>query len=162
MDILNELEVRILFPQLESGRFSITSPKTSSYNCIAWAVGDQTRWWWPDSQNYWPRGVPRKRNVESFVQLFASHDYEVCESSHLEEGIEKIAIFAGPTGTPTHAARQLRDGSWTSKLGQNFDISHVLEQVGGFAAKGYGTIAIIMKRPCRNRAWAPGSPLPQE
>ena len=27
--------------------YSITSPTEISYNCIAWAANEDTRWWWP-------------------------------------------------------------------------------------------------------------------
>jgi len=126
-----------------------------TYNCIAWAAEDTTRWWWPDSQNYWPKEIPRKRNLDAFVQLFQSLGYEICEKADLEEGFKKVAIFVGAAGIPTHAARQQDDGSWTSKLGNHHDISHELEQVGGFAGKSYGKVAAIMKRPRNHGGYIP-------
>src|SRR5437016_1209534 len=126
MDLLAELEIRTFLPRLESGRFSITSPKSAYYNCIAWAAEDTTRWWWPDGQNYWPNEIPRKRNLDAFVQLFQSLGYEICEKADLEEDFKKVALFVGAAGIPTHAARQQDDGSWTSKLGTHHDISHEL------------------------------------
>jgi len=45
----------------------------------------------------------------------------------------------------THAARQLPDGKWTSKLGQLEDITHGTTDVieGG----DYGEVVQFMKRP---------------
>ena len=42
-----------------------------------------------------------------------------------DPGKEKIALYAYPDSEEwTHAARQLANGLWTSKLGPSFDISH--------------------------------------
>ena len=49
-----------------------------------------------------------------------------CDTSDPEPGLEKVAVFADETG-PTHAARQLADGMWTSRLGRSEDTEHVLE-----------------------------------
>jgi hypothetical protein len=62
----------------------------------------------------------------------------------LEPGSEKIAVFANAKGVPTHAARQLASGFWTSKLGVSEDIEHRLRDLEGDI---YGTVALIMKRP---------------
>ena len=41
----------------------------------------------------------------------------------LEIGFEKVAIYSDAHG-PQHVARQLPDGKWTSKLGQQVDVEH--------------------------------------
>jgi hypothetical protein len=41
----------------------------------------------------------------------------------LEPGFLKVALY-GTGLTYTHAARQLADGKWTSKLGKGEDIEH--------------------------------------
>ena len=149
MGLFDEVEVRSRFPELQAGQFEITSPKTTSYNCVAWAAGDSSRWWWPDPQCYWPKGILRKKTVDTFVQVFQSLGYELCDNADLELGAEKIAIFVGPLGTPTHAARQEANGEWTSKLGKLHDIRHVLDQVGGFRGDSYGTATKFMRRPIK-------------
>ena len=54
--------------------------------------------------------------------------YEECQSAALDAGYEKIALYAlqNDNGVlvPTHAAKQLRDGRWMSKLGGLEDIEH--------------------------------------
>jgi hypothetical protein len=41
-------------------------------------------------------------------------------------------IYVDSSGTPTHMARQLSNGNWTSKLGDAEDIEHAqLEQLEG-------------------------------
>src|SRR5437879_4179528 len=120
-------DIEELFPNLQMTGYRITSPLTRQYNCIAWAAGDAQRWWDPTRHKdfgYWPDDVPRELSVLAFVQLYESLGYLVCDRHDLEEGLEKVAIFADESGRPTHAARQLRSGVWTSKLGRLEDIEH--------------------------------------
>lgn len=53
-------------------------------------------------------------------------------------------LFADLAGMPTHAARQLHSGAWTSKLGNAEDIEHELHALEG---EIYGTVVVIMNRP---------------
>ncbi len=134
---------RSQFPQLASDPlFEMTSDATWAYNCIAWAAGDIKRFWWPEHDGYWPPGVDRVVEVSAFVSAFATLGYRPCRSADLEAAVEKIALFTR-AGAPTHAARQLGDGSWTSKLGRGVDISHSLEAVEGTA---YGVVSCILAR----------------
>ena len=61
----------------------------------------------------------------------------------LEDGFEKVYLYM-KLGKPTHAARQLCDGSWTSKLGKNVDISHELD---GLKGNKYGHPTVYLRRP---------------
>jgi hypothetical protein len=134
------------FPNLSAHNGKPTSPAENTYNCIAWAYGVNDTWFWPDSdgQYYWPENIHRNENINAFIALFKSAGYVVCEHSSLEYGYQKIAIYARD-GIPTHTARQLPDGKWTSKLGPNIDIEHdTLDSLNGPA---YGKSAVFMKRP---------------
>jgi hypothetical protein len=140
--------LELIFPALRGTECRVTSPRDTKYNCIAWAAGDTTQWWWPVVPDplrrfYWPAGVPREETLEAFRQAFATLGYEVCNDDRLEEGYEKVAIFA-LMGVPRHAARQLPDGRWTSKLGEMEDIEHDLHDLTGMV---YGSVALVMKRP---------------
>lgn len=136
------------FPSLLTSRFLITSPEDISYNCIAWAVGDNARQWWPDAFGigYWPPGIPRLETVDAFMMAYQTLGYEVCANGDLEEGYQKIAIFATGNNNPTHAARQLYSGKWTSKCGDLEDIEHELD---GLVGDSYGTVVCYMRRPIR-------------
>ena len=141
--------IEILFPQLAGGGYTITSPATRKYNCIAWAAGDATQWWWPvaaaaPQRTHWPEGVARQETVEAFRLAFVTLGYEICAGEQVEQGFEKVAIFADAVGAPTHAARQLPNGRWTSKLGKREDIEHALHDLAG---EIYGSVALVMKRP---------------
>lgn len=109
------------FPRLTSDSYKQTSSPTPDYNCIAWAAGEDDRWWWPDAADiyYWPEQVVRAETVDAFVQAFALLGYFQCETGQYEDGFEKVVLYqSSASGKPTHMSRQLVDGSWTSKLGQ--------------------------------------------
>lgn len=145
MDPAEWLDASSDFPELIRDRFEVTSPADPYYNCIAWAVGDTDTPWWPGSLGcYWPRRVPPNDSVDAFKQLFATLGFtEITDNPDLEDEFEKVAIFALGNATK-HAARQLPDGTWTSKLGTCVDISHDLRAVEGPC---YGRLVAILKRP---------------
>lgn len=136
------------FPNLSSDNFVPTSPETSDYNCIAWAAGEDDRWWWPgpaELGGYWPPGVSRAVVSTSFLDAFRTLGYEKCTSGDLEPNFEKLALYANQAGVPTHMARQLPDGNWTSKLGRNIDICHFT--LDAIANGTYGVVQAFYWRP---------------
>jgi hypothetical protein len=135
---------------LDADRFAITSEATNQYNCIAWAARDVLNNWWPDEMDvgYWPARVPREETIGAFVRAYETLGYKLCMDGSLQEGQEKIAIFGierEGSQTPTHAARQLESGEWSSKLGSNEDISH--KEVGDVRGPLYGRVICYMSRP---------------
>lgn len=136
------------FPGLRASAYQVTSPATRDYNCIAWAAGDTKRWWWPDldpddDTMYWPANVPVEETLAAVAAAFATIGYAPWSGEEREEGFEKVALFARD-GEPTHAARQLPSGRWTSKLGRSEDIEHDLRAICG---EVYGIVAMILRRP---------------
>lgn len=148
MEHITDKAVEAEFPELVKAGYKITSPTAKSYNCIAWAANDTERWSWPDSgylYSYWPSGVDRGISCASFVAAFATLGYVSCEHEALEDGFEKVALYVNDSDVPTHMARQLEDGAWTSKLGNWYDIRH--EAVDGVSGKSYGRVRTFLKRP---------------
>jgi|SRR6185436_5170595 hypothetical protein len=140
------------FPGLNDKNCLVTSKATKSYNCIAWAaIGSaEAPWWWPiPDYYYWPPGVPREETLVSFVQAFETIGYISCQNGTLESGFEKVALYANrmPWGdvVPTHAARQLADGKWTSKLGSFEDVEH--QAAADVNGPIYGAVVKYLKRP---------------
>ncbi len=129
-----------VFPALAGDGYALSSPVTSAYNCIAWAAGESHRWWEPGIY----RPVQAGDDLASLVRLFASLGYDSCDDERLEPGYEKVALYAGVLDDWTHAARQLPDGWWTSKLGQGADIIH--RSPRALAGNAYGQVLSIMKR----------------
>ena len=143
--IMMSSEIEKYFPNLKDSGYKITSPSTIEYNCIAWAAGDTDAWWWPDQMYtaYWPPNVPRVVSIASFIKAYETLGYKTCNTAEYEVGYEKVIIYTDYGGKPTHAARQLDSGLWTSKLGNAQDIQHALN---GLSDTLYGSIAVIMKR----------------
>ncbi|WP_424664073.1 DUF7689 domain-containing protein [Candidatus Binatus sp.] len=135
------------FPNLNN-EFEKTSCDTIFYNCIAWTVGDTTKRWWPDpfAQLHWPDKIERIAKVKNFVEMYANHGgYTECDDGSLEPGIEKVAIYArGQMQAVKHAAWQLDDGTWSSKLGPLEDINHKTPE--NLTSKLYGEPVKFLKR----------------
>ncbi len=155
------LEIEGAFENLDPNDYDQTkvSPDTQQlqigvrgkYNCIALAVCDEERWWWPDKRfpndNYWPPHLQREHmfceTMENFIMAFETEGYTVCNNGRLDSGIEKIVIYARGD-TPTHAARQLESGIWISKCGDLQDIRH--GTLACLEGKNYGKAEVFMRR----------------
>jgi hypothetical protein len=130
------------FPNLTSQNHRVTSPASKDYNCIAWAAKDTEHWWQPGV--FWPlENSPEDFGISILIQCFESLGFMACQDEKFEASFEKIAIY-GSGSFYTHAARQLPDGKWTSKLGKTEDIEHDSPEVvaGGI----YGDLVQFMKR----------------
>lgn len=119
----------------------VTSDPTNDYNCIAWAAEDDTEWWSHLPGYKWP--FQRTPLVVSLVGVFRSLGYKICDSDELEDGYDKVALYA-KKDIWKHAARQLPSGRWASKLGPDEDIEH--ETPTCLCGEIYGNIHCIMRR----------------
>lgn len=137
------------FPGLAKDGYRVTSPATPRYNCIAWAASRNDRFWWPNAYGYWPPTVVRAETLHAFIAAYETIGYRQCADGRVELRFEKIAIFVGAGGKPTHAARQLDRGKWTSKLGPNVDIEHATPEA--LSGTSYGNVATFMRR--RRSVW---------
>ena len=131
------------FPYLNDNNCRVTSNNDPRYNCIAWAYGENSKWFWPMERYYWPANITREETAEAFVKLFATAGYKRCDNQLFESGYEKVAIYI-LNDKPTHAARQLSSGKWTSKLGSDIDIEHDAPEV--LNGPIYGNASIFLKR----------------
>lgn len=133
-----------------------TSDPDSGYNCVAWAFGRNDINWWPSFPGGgWAWPVPfacQGHALNEFENLFAVWGWEPCQSSALESGYDKIALYADGEGSPTHLARMIRpkilSGSvslWTSKLGPGIDITHELDALEG--DHRFGKVYRIYRKP---------------
>lgn len=140
------MEVDENFPRLTPDNHRVTSPAMIDYNCIAWAAGDTERWWQPGV--FWPiESPPDEYGIGILEAALASLGFEACNEEGPDPGFEKIAIY-GNNLFYTHAARQLSNGKWTSKLGKLEDIEHDTPDV--VAGGVYGEVVGIMRRPARS------------
>ena len=115
-------------------------------NCFAWVAGDTTRPWYPRGEpdlSFWPP-VRDDLTIDAFVEAYATLGYTPCEDGALVEGIEKIALYVDDDGAPSHAARQLPDGQWESKMGTWEDIRH--RTPACLEGGGYGVVKMYLGR----------------
>ena len=141
-----------LFPDLARIGYAIKSRTTKRYNCIAWAAGDTTRRWDPSNMPkrisgfYWPEEASGYFGVDDLASVFGLLGYEKCAGGTLEFGSEKVALYedSDPDLGWAHAARQLPDGRWTSKIGELWDIIHNTPEA--VIGSGYGRIVCYMRR----------------
>lgn len=83
--------------------------------------------------------------LSSFVIAVAEFGYAVCPTGDLQEDAEKIALY-GFVDNVDHAARQLPDGRWTSKLGiYGDDIEH--DTADAVSGGVYGRVVAYFSRP---------------
>lgn len=137
------------FPNL--GRFEVLAPSTGkagekgAYNCIAHSIKVYSRWVWPGT------------TVADFDKLYGSYGYRRVKGLdyRFDKRYEKIVLYAKVNKGKwecTHGARQLADGTWTSKLGAGPLIRH--ERPESVAGPSYGKpIAVYVKlRKLKNPA----------
>jgi hypothetical protein len=130
------------FPRLTEDHYEVTSEADVGYNCVAWAAHDKKHWWQPGT--FWPVEVQRdEHGIGALEQAFAALGYEECPDGSLEPSFEKVALY-GSGLMYTHAARQLVDGKWTSKLGKGKDITH--DRPDDVAGGLYGEVVEFMRR----------------
>jgi len=146
------------FPGLERDGFKPASPNDVKYNCIAYALNDTKRWWWPRispsaSASYWPNEVPDVETIDAFSRAFATRGYETCEEVPSME-YDVIALFA-LNGKVKHAARRKDKNTWVSKLGVAIDIEHALQSIEGST---YGQCVKFFRR---QKFTTSASPVPE-
>ena len=119
------------FPNLNDANHRKIGDRSDQYNCIAWAAGRRDQWWeaqddpLPGRVYYWPENAPPDDRVTSLIVAFESIGYSICDDGSLVDGVEKIAIYArAGREVYEHAARQLENGKWTSKMGELEVIEH--------------------------------------
>ena len=139
------MDLRRAFPNLTPENHAVASPRTDEYNCIAFAAGNQKSLVVARSGRsvVLAAEAAREESVAAFRRAFSSLGYEPVRRLEPEPGYEKVAIYA-IGGTPTHAARQLPNGRWASKLGELEDIEHATLDV--LVGTVYGDVAIIVRR----------------
>ena len=138
---------KALFPKLTTANHRITSKRDIYYNCVAWAMDENHRWWQPHQGYYWPGQLlptTEEPSVEDIQSVFEMFGYEPCGMmTKPEDGYQKIAIYSAGDRF-THVAKLLGNGWWASKLGDLEDIEH--SSLHALEGGIYGLVARIMRR----------------
>ena len=92
----------------------------------------------------WPPTAPREETLDAFISAFRAQGFVLCANGAHEPGQEKVALFTDAAGKPTHAARQLANGHWTSKMGTWEDITH--DRLTGVQGTQYGRPVAFLRR----------------
>ena len=131
------------FPNLADEEFEIVDQPSERYNCIAYAAADTSKWWWPDGINYWPPWATETDRIESLKEAFAGLGYEQCDQINPEASYNSIALYEAH-GAMQHAAVQMPNGRWRSKVGKGPVIEHRSPESlsGGI----YGNPTVFMRR----------------
>ena len=135
------------FPKLSGEDFEIVERASERYNCIGYAVDDTTKRWWPNGIDYWPPWATRDNRMESLRDAFIGLGFEQCHDSDVEDGYQKVALY-GSQGRFEHAAVQMPNGRWRSKMGQGPVIEHLNPE--SLSGRLYGDATTFMRRATRN------------
>jgi hypothetical protein len=130
------------FPGME---YEVRSDEDFNYNCLAFALGDSTNWWEPGVMgHYWPPGFPADTTVKTVSAIIATHGFVVENADPTTVSTDSVAIFAEGDKW-THFAK-FTNGEWSSKLGEDHDVTHVrLRDLEGASPK-YGRLVKILSR----------------
>lgn len=123
-----------IFPDLaKDPNFCITSPDILAYNCIAWAMGFESRWVSHIDEPYldpiaekfvwWPEGVEISSRCEALVSAFITLGFEETDNCEFEPLYDK-AILYRKGDQWTHASRLIANGIEHSKFGGLWDAQH--------------------------------------
>lgn len=147
--IVRDLELEADCPGLADSAYEIKSPRDPKYNCVAFAIGDTSHFWYDAdvSGYYWPPGAPSADTLAGWIKVFSDHGYTETDDASLEPEYEKVAIYA-TSDTPEHVARQKASGVWTSKMGKGHDIDHVT--LAALEGEAMGRVVVVMRRRCRD------------
>ncbi len=131
------------FPNSFKEPFEITSPKTSEYNCLAWALDDNTKWYESDDDYYWFNGIARNNTLNTIQAIFENLGFQRTDNIEFQLGIERIALFSKDNDECLHLASQIDNDKWTSKLGSSYDVIHSLKSIENGI---YGKAVVFLER----------------
>lgn len=138
------------FPLLIGKQYEL-SDENFTYNCLAYALGDESNWWEPPKQSgqYWPPGYPDDTTLPTVEAIIRCHGFTVQVDIAITPETDAIAIY-GAGNEWTHFAKCV-NGRWCSKLGDGHDVVDIrLEDLEGAI---YGKVMKILCRPsCQLRS----------
>ena len=132
------------FPSLNESNSEEKSEYDFNYNCLAFALGDNSNWWEPLEQFgfYWPPGFAHDVSIETVTAIIKLHGFVVGLQPNITPLADSIAIYAKGDEW-THFAK-FTNGKWASKIGEDNDIIHSsLELLEGDL---YGKVVTILSR----------------
>jgi hypothetical protein len=155
-ELMRDPDLEEDFPGLIDSEYEVKSETDPQYNCVSFAVGDLTHFWYDDKHAngyYWPPGTPSADTMDGWLKVFSDHGYRETNDVSFEQEFEKVAIYSRTElprkiERPQHVARQKASGRWVSKMGPGKDIEH--STLAPLEGKLYGRVVKIMKRKCKD------------
>lgn len=144
---LTVADIKMYWPSLNDEDFEFKSHFNPFYNCLAWAINVNTIF---VTMNYFQKkhGLDIN-NLDHSVNGYAKileefYNYLSCENGEYEKGFEKILLYGDNNNLWTHAARQIKEEMWVSKLGSCENIEH--KNIECLNGNTYGEPKIFMKK----------------
>lgn len=141
-------DVEADFPLLVGKQYGL-SAESFNFNCLAFALDDESNWWEPPKQSgrYWPPGFSDDITIPTVEAIIRCHGFTVEIALNETPETDAIAIY-GIGNEWTHFAKFVKDG-WHSKLGTGHDVIgfdlHDLE------TPMYGNVLKVLRRPSAGR-----------
>lgn len=139
------------FPKLTEHNHRRTSLATGRYNCLAFACGDERKWWEPipGGRYHWPPTARWDTSLTTVTNIFLADGFTVTDNRAVEFGYIKVAIYVELEDIETYSHVAVSNGlEWKSKLGKGQDIAHdSLDLLEGDQADEYGLVAVILRKP---------------
>jgi hypothetical protein len=132
-------------PLLRRGQnYAEASKWNFDYNCLAFVLGDYENWWEPPGLygHYWPPGFREDVSVETVTKIIKLHGFVVEHAPDIPPLTESIAVFA--KGEDWEHFAKFANGVWSSKIGEDHDITHSSLQV--LEGDLYGRVVKILSR----------------
>lgn len=150
MRTISSQELQQSFPKLTDNNHKRASKATARYNCLAFACGDERKWWEPrpGGRFHWPPSVRPNTSLATVAGIFIADGYRETNDRDAESGYLKVAIYVELDDIDTYSHVALSDGiTWKSKLGKGQDIEHdSLDLLEGETSDEYGIVAMILRK----------------
>ena len=147
---ITPVELQARFPKLGGGNYKRASLATARYNCLAFACGDERKWWEPrpGGRFYWPPNAQKDTSLATVTRIFIADGYVETAYRNVEAGYLKAAIYVDLEDIDTYSHVAMSDGAvWKSKLGKGQDIEHdSLDLLEGNQEAEYGIVATILRK----------------
>lgn len=139
-----------LFPLLNDYEL-INNSESDNYNCISHTLGIKDKWSWSydkneiyeyDYDHYWP--VRCELTKESFDDFYEYHGFEKIKLLDFSYNPKytKVVLYTN-NGVPTHAAIQINEFFWESKIGMFGILRHDLFEIENDV---YGEVTQIYRK----------------
>lgn len=124
MSLISDEYLRKSFNFIENYQI-LEGTSSPHYNCISHTLNIKNKWSWPksvDSDNYWPISNISE-TIDAFDEFYEYHGFTKTNMNKIYLGKNKIVLYSIGE-IPKHAALQIKDDLYESKMGRGEIIRH--------------------------------------